>query len=606
MGNKPIGSELSIIVPCGSSQSSFSNLLKWIPDAMANKVEVILVVDTDDIKSQKKIQSLRNLRQGIRVVSSSSRNPGGARNIGFQNTNRKWVMFCDSDDILYVDNALAVLEETIQRNKRIGIGQFVKVAESEQNKKKFFPAQYQETLMDLSIAPGIWRYIFLRERIENVKFLDLSMGEDQVFLACINMTKKETHFSNVIIYEYFIDQGDQLTNQPALINDLPKAIKFLSYDLVNPSEFSKQVLVRFLITGVKKARKSNKLYFLIKLIALQFNSRVSILKNMFLACKYHFSFKRRNKKFIEVVLTGGLGNQLFQVAYALNLARTSRVILNTNLGSPRLNNYSLPEVMTIRDVYTLNKITGPSSKIRGRLLNYSLRSNLIFGKHKFLRVLSSLICSILYSVFSLKRTNLRSPSDLGWDPNILNTPKSSLVIGYFQSFVFASPTQVFKFMHNFDVLNPSQEYLRLKKIIGRERPLIVHIRLGDYKKYVRFGTLERSYYEIAVRKAVKMKKYTTIWLFSDETELAIKILDFNKDLKVRVISESTLNPTETFQLMRQGSGYILGNSSFSWWAAYLRMKSNVPVFAPTPWFKAIPQPHRLFPDDWHRIKSAFK
>jgi len=600
-----LGRKLSIIVPCGFSQSGYSNLKKWLTIAEAREIEVILVIDTDITESQKKIQNFKKSIQGVKVVVSNSRNPGGSRNVGFQSATRKWVMFCDSDDFLYVDNALNVLDETIRTGKKIGIGQFIRVLKSEQINQRFLPAKIQESIMDLTIAPGIWRYIFLRKRIENFQFPNLSMGEDQVFLASINMASSELHFSKEVIYEYFIGSEGQLTNKPALLSDLLIAVKFLVYELKDTSIFSRQVVIRFLVTGIKNASLSHKILFLVNFLRILKLSYISFFKNLLVAIIHSIKFKRKSKKFSEVVLTGGLGNQLFQIAYALKLAESRSVVLNTTLGIPRLNNNNQPEVLTFNKFYNLNKSSYTSSKIRSRLLNYSLRSNLAWGRYRYISLPITFICSAFYSIVSLKRTTLRSPQDLGWDPNILQIPKSTLVIGYFQTFVFASSTKVFKFMHDLEILDSSQKYLRLKKALIKEQPLIVHIRLGDYKANSKFGILDPEYYKIAINKAIKVKNYKSIWLFSDESESASEFLDSIKKIKIRVIHEDTLSPSESLQLMRHGSGFVIGNSSFSWWAAYLKIDSNAPVFAPFPWFRFIPQPSRLYPSKWYKIKSEF-
>jgi len=600
-----LGRKLSIIVPCGFSQSGYSNLKKWLTIAEAREIEVILVIDTDITESQKKIQNFKKSIQGVKVVVSNSRNPGGSRNVGFQSATREWVMFCDSDDFLYVDNALNVLDETIRTGKKIGIGQFIRVLKSEQSNQRFLPAKIQESIMDLTIAPGIWRYIFLRKRIENFQFPNLSMGEDQVFLASINMASSELHFSKEVIYEYFIGSEGQLTNKPALLSDLLIAVKFLVYELKDTSIFSRQVVIRFLVTGIKNASLSHKILFLVNFLRILKLSYISFLKNLLVAIIHSIKFKRKSKNFSEVVLTGRLGNQLFQIAYALKLADSRSVVLNTTLGTPRLNNNNQPEVLTFNKFYNLNKSSYTSSKIRSRLLNYSLRSNLAWGRYRYISLPITFICSIFYSIVSLKRTTLRSPQDLGWDPNILQIPKSSLVIGYFQTFVFASSTKVFKFMHDLEILDSSQKYLRLKKALIKEQPLIVHIRLGDYKANSKFGILDPEYYKLAINKAIKVKNYKSIWLFSDESESASEFLDSIKKIKIRVINEDTLSPSESLQLMRHGSGFVIGNSSFSWWAAYLKIDSNAPVFAPFPWFRFIPQPSRLYPSKWYKIKSKF-
>ena len=605
MRSNLLGRKLSIVVPCGFSQDGYSNLKKWVAITEAREVEVILVIDTDITECQREIQNIKKLRQGVKIVVSKSRNPGGSRNIGFQSATREWVMFCDSDDFLYVDRTLDLLDETIKKRKKIGVGQFMRVLKSEQSTQRFLSAKIQDSIMDLTIAPGIWRYIFLRERIENFQFLNLSMGEDQVFLASINMKSEELHFSKEVIYEYFIGSVDQLTNKPALLSDLLIAVEHLVYELKTQSIFSRQVVIRFLVTGVKHASLSHKMTFLLKLLRIIKANNISLYKNLFVAIFHSVKFNWKSKNFSEVVLTGGLGNQLFQIAYALKLGDTRPVVINTTLGAPRLNHNNQPEVTTFNKFYALNKNSYSPSKIRSRLLNYSLRSNLAWGRYRFLSLAITFFSSVFYSVVSLKRTSIRSPRDLGWDPNILQIPKSTLVIGYFQTFVFANSTKVFKFMHDLEILDSSQKYLRLKKALMKEQPLIVHIRLGDYKANSKFGILDPDYYKLAINKAIKLKNYKSIWLFSDESESASEFLNFMKKIKIRVIHEDTLSASETLQLMRHGSGFVIGNSSFSWWAAYLRMDSNAPVFAPFPWFRLIPQPSRLYPSKWYKIKSKF-
>jgi hypothetical protein len=54
--------------------------------------------------------------------------------------------------------------------------------------------------------------------------------------------------------------------------------------------------------------------------------------------------------------------------------------------------------------------------------------------------------------------------------------------------------------------------------------------------------------------------------------------------------------------MRYGSSYIIANSSFSWWGAYLRKNQNAPVYAPNKWFKGMDDPDQLLPPDWRIVQ----
>ena len=64
-----------------------------------------------------------------------------------------------------------------------------------------------------------------------------------------------------------------------------------------------------------------------------------------------------------------------------------------------------------------------------------------------------------------------------------------------------------------------------------------------------------------------------------------------------------MSAAETLQTMRLCHGYVIGNSSFSWWGAKLSFQENPPVISPSKWFLGQPDPAGLIPDDWERIDA---
>jgi hypothetical protein len=72
-----------------------------------------------------------------------------------------------------------------------------------------------------------------------------------------------------------------------------------------------------------------------------------------------------------------------------------------------------------------------------------------------------------------------------------------------------------------------------------------------------------------------------------------------------MIPEIDRSPAATLEVMRFGAGYVIANSSFSWWAAFLSKKPDVEVIAPQPWFQGMDEPRDLIPPNWQRIEAGY-
>ena len=131
----------------------------------------------------------------------------------------------------------------------------------------------------------------------------------------------------------------------------------------------------------------------------------------------------------------------------------------------------------------------------------------------------------------------------------------------------------------------------------------MHVRLGDYANEDEMGILSNSYYESSFTKIWDEKKYGRIWLFSDQPEFAIERIPSELVRKVRIIEPQGLSSAETLEIMTFGSGYIIANSSFSWWGAYMRKLDNAAICRPYPWFKVLEEPKDIAPANWMRVNG---
>jgi hypothetical protein len=304
-------------------------------------------------------------------------------------------------------------------------------------------------------------------------------------------------------------------------------------------------------------------------------------------------------------ITGGLGNQLFQIAAALNFAGAEEVNVEWCLAKPRLNSAGRPEI----DSFSLPEQIKLLPKRRGSWLvskssGYVLRMGLSpkgfetsILINSFIRKIAGLISSIYF------RSKRKTVNAIGLGFCEISLPKGKLHFnGYFQSYRWASKPEIQKKLRELKI---KEEGFELKKYIDlavSESPLIIHIRLGDYKEEDDFGILPVNYYLEAFSK-IDDKRYKEIWLFSDEPEAAIEILPLDIREKCRVIPEIDGSAASTLELMRYGKAYVIGNSTFSWWGAFLSYTQNPQVIAPDPWFKIISDPIDLIPPTWSRVRA---
>ena len=301
---------------------------------------------------------------------------------------------------------------------------------------------------------------------------------------------------------------------------------------------------------------------------------------------------------VKVFLTGGLGNQLFQLAAALSMSEESSVMLYDQIGRPRLNSNGRPELESLIlpdrvHIKTVNKFNPFISKVIGFNLRSGFNPRKIEKIAKFaLNAVTILIVSIYFRMF----TRVLKSSSLGYDKSISRIEKNSLLIGYFQTYRYIEKVGLKSFVKFPQSKNPKVfEYVNLSNI---EKPLVVHIRLGDYKSEPELGVLSENYYSLAINAIWDANKFKKIWLFSDEPGLAIEKIPTQFKSNVVVIDSEGMSTIETLEVMTHGSGFVIANSSFGWWGATLRKNQEAPVCAPDPWFRKLTEPLDIRPENW--------
>jgi hypothetical protein len=227
---------------------------------------------------------------------------------------------------------------------------------------------------------------------------------------------------------------------------------------------------------------------------------------------------------LTVQLQGGLGNQLFQLAfldYASKITGKQKYI----------NSLVSPGTVHSRDQYY-------DTIFHKWRLEYGTAHSFIINENSYLK----------YEDWYKKLENSR---------NIC-------LLGYFQRCEYTDLIKE-EFI--------SKLYLNqfiLKKYPDIQTKTFIHVRGGDYigNSYHFFDL--KNYY----KKCIDICNGEFV-IFTNDIPYAKSILP-----DIPIISESEL---DTLSLMSQCAGCICANSSFSWWGAYLN--TNRPIYLPSQWFR---------------------
>lgn len=297
----------------------------------------------------------------------------------------------------------------------------------------------------------------------------------------------------------------------------------------------------------------------------------------------------------KIVLMGGLGNQLFQYARAISFGKPVELIDMVPLN--RRNLEDLPDICDYRLDSQIVLVDPENSSIKfSKVFNLAIRlSSRKTGSLKFKNLISELLS--LQTLF-LYRQHLSFQITHGLDDFQLSS-KADCVIGYFQNSLAAD----FIRKVGLELKDPSPLVELYKEKAQSELPLVVHYRLTDYTQEDVFGLPDSEYYLNAIRWMKSKENFAKIWVFSDDIDKAKELFPLEFQDETSFIFEPSASSAETLEIMRLGHGFVIANSSFSWWAASLSRSENPKVVCPEPWFSGRDNPIGIIPNGWAKMNK---
>ncbi len=286
---------------------------------------------------------------------------------------------------------------------------------------------------------------------------------------------------------------------------------------------------------------------------------------------------------------GGLGNQMFQYAFARSIAlRTgAEVVLDTSV-LERTYAGVTRRVFALSGFSIVARVADSDEAAHMRLERGPLE-RLRKGADRILPLRYRRVVEDRFGGFNAAALRLRPPVYLS---------------GYWQSEKYFID-HALDIRREFSLRQPlsarGQEYLAQI----REQPSVsVHVRRGDYManpaNLAYHGVQEASYYRSAIQLLVAGHGPLRAFVFSDDRDWAREHLQFDARTTVVELTGDSADHEE-IHLMASCDHHVISNSSFGWWGAWLGANEHRQVVAPQRWFAAPNVRSGIVPERWTRI-----
>lgn len=250
---------LSVVTPFHRI-GDLQHIASWIPTATDMGIEVVLVLDS---LSENEISLVRTaLTKNFNQVKVSIGNFGSAsasRNAGIALASGEWVAFWDADDRPILSNFTQMISEA--KNCSIAKGSYSRQMEKEYQSKKVTEISLEvKSLNNICINaknPGLWRWAFRRELIENIFFPEIIFGEDQLFLIEALSKVSEYLYSTAVVYEYNEANLESISSVKYKASNFIESVRYSARRIKNAAGVKTKIhLYLFIMYQIRSAIKA--------------------------------------------------------------------------------------------------------------------------------------------------------------------------------------------------------------------------------------------------------------------------------------------------------------------------------------------------------------
>ncbi|MCC5790909.1 MAG: alpha-1,2-fucosyltransferase [Opitutales bacterium] len=286
----------------------------------------------------------------------------------------------------------------------------------------------------------------------------------------------------------------------------------------------------------------------------------------------------QNRPTIRMLLCGGLGNQLFQYAFARALALRSKAHLELDAAS------LFAKDKVYQRNYELDAFTIPESVrvIRKRPAFSDLRRKWAERKSRGKSLETSQFVT--------------EPQPFQFYPEYAQwrVSRNILLLGYWQceDYFKDAEVDIRRYLTFREPIHP--QHVELAKQIESCESVAVHIRRVQYKRAISI-----DYYQKGLLEMRHKLDNPRFFVFTDDPEGYAN--DGLEGDDIQLIPSTGLPAIEDFKLMAHNRHFIIANSSFSWWAAWLGNQQGTSyVIAP---ISSVWSNKAVVPDKWQATQA---
>lgn len=292
---------------------------------------------------------------------------------------------------------------------------------------------------------------------------------------------------------------------------------------------------------------------------------------------------------IIVRLKGGMGNQMFQYALGRALAIKNNAPLGVDLASlldrtPRPKSHRFTFYDYYLDVFNIKAEIIPQSKVPFIYKTFKGKLGLYFDyfRRKFLKLPGT-------------------EKGFIFDSTVFNLRPDTYLDGYWQSpKYFTGIEDIIRSDFTFKKEFPENIRILMKEI-KENNSLCIHVRRGDFIGNPVHDILSKEYYNEGIDKMKNSVKIGKIYIFSNDIKWCEENMKF--EFPTMFVGEEYSGEKAEGHLLLMSSCkyFIIPNSTFSWWGAWLSNREGKIVIAPKQWHGNANINDDLIPKEWIRI-----